>query len=838
MLEQNLYFEIPGRQNSFHSAVLTSFSFDFHYFEHQVLSVLKKKWITNIITLVDQNILEGLLGKLTLDLKHTSQSYILNGVKSTGAFHPKINFFIGENKALLLIGSGNITPGGHGKNHEIFTGFYADEKNKFQLPLIQECWDYLINITNRLAGFSAKRIRNVIPNNTEILNKTSYQKHEFNSLKNRIEAAMLYNDENSIFEQLIHLIPKNRIKKVTIVSPYFDENGEVLNHLSEHFNKANIEVYLTQNCSLPPTKINKNKQISFFNWDNTTRGKIELTNKINYVRKLHSKIFHFESDNNEYCLIGSANATIAGIGSSKTKAINDEFCVLYRLPKGNLLKTLGISGFKEEIDPTKLTRTTVITEETLPKSKIRNDIFIIGCDLEGLNLTIFTKEPIKLKNNKVILYNNQAEIIFSKEIDSRNQNYIIITLDKLCLKNNPRYVNFENDIDEIISNKQVINLVDSLRNSDPSKQNRTITQIINALEVREANEFAILDYINEIHYTAAKEKEQRHRTDYRISRNVNKHHRELTYEEAVEESKNYDIRDHIYRTHNSIRFWDAISKQFNDSLIKNEEEKGDEEESATPETSKERNENTNIKIISNKKETDSIITKLIKLTNNYLNSLNKLRNDREHVIGYIDLCQYLIISYLLNNICFISKYEMNNSMDEATWMQKLKSKYGLLMLDILNDFSKFIIQHKLEKNIEDTDKERFNKYLKDAIYYSMINIYLTDSNTPRSVSNNIEIIALNIFEYIGEPDSSIHKFIDSISKTNEEVFFSAYLCNEMIDNYYQLYFNINENEKYFRMKNSGFCYIYEKDEHEIKYRSVYGNGHITLEQFKKNQKGL
>lgn len=838
MLEQNLYSEIPGRQNSFHSAVLTSFSFDFHYFEHQVLSILKKKWITNIITLVDQNILEGLLGKLTLDLKHTSQSYILNGVKSTGAFHPKINFFIGENKALLLIGSGNITPGGHGKNHEIFTGFYADNKNAFQLPLIQECWDYLINISNSLAGFSAKRIRNVIPNNTEILNKTTYQKHEFYSLKNKIEAAMLYNDENSISDQLIHLIPKNRIKKVTIVSPYFDENGEVLNHLSDHFNKATIEVYLSQNCSLPPTKIKKNKQISFFNWDNTTRGKKELTNKINYVRKLHSKIFHFESDNNEYCLIGSANATIAGIGISKKRAINDEFCVLYRLPKGNLLKTLGISGIKQEIDPTKLIRTTVITEETLPKSKIRNDIFIIGCDLEGVNLTIFTKEPIKLKKSKVILYNNQAEIIFSIEIESRNQNYIIITLDKLCLKNNPRYVNFENDINEIISNKQVINLVDSLRYSDPSKQNRTITQIINALEVRESNEFAILDYINEIHYTAAKEKEQRRRTDYRISRNVNKHQRELTYEEAIEESRNSDIRDHIYRTHNSIRFWDAISKQFNDSLIKNEEEKGDEEESATPEVGKERIGNDNTKKINNKEETDLIITKLIKLTDNYLNSLNKLRSTKDHFIGHIDLCQYLIISHLLNNICLFSKYEMNNSLDESIWIQKLKSKYGLLMLEILNGFSKFIIQHQLEKNIDDTDKERFHKYLKDAIYYSMINLYLTDSITARGLSGNFELIALNILEYLGKPDNSFQKFIDNISKTNEDVFFSAFLCKEMNDYYYQLYSKIYENEKYFRLKNSGYCYIYEKDEHEIKYRSVFGNGYLKLAQLKKIKTGL
>ena len=152
MIEKKLFIEIPGRRNDFHSAVLTSFSFNFHHFEFQVLKTLKKKWVTSVSVLVDQNILNQLLGLVSGDLNYISQSYSLVGIPSKGAFHPKINFLVGDDKLLLFFGSGNISPGGHGKNHELFTGFFADSKDSNQLPLLNEAWEYLTSISQNLKG--------------------------------------------------------------------------------------------------------------------------------------------------------------------------------------------------------------------------------------------------------------------------------------------------------------------------------------------------------------------------------------------------------------------------------------------------------------------------------------------------------------------------------------------------------------------------------------------------------------------------------------------------------------------------------------------------------------
>lgn len=126
MEEKKLFYEIPGGKYNFHSAILTSFSFNFHHFEFQVLKSLRQRWISSVMVLADQRMLDDVLGVASGNLKQLSQLYSVIGMNAKGAFHPKINFLIGDDKLLVIFGSGNITPGGHGKNHELFTGFYVD----------------------------------------------------------------------------------------------------------------------------------------------------------------------------------------------------------------------------------------------------------------------------------------------------------------------------------------------------------------------------------------------------------------------------------------------------------------------------------------------------------------------------------------------------------------------------------------------------------------------------------------------------------------------------------------------------------------------------------------
>jgi hypothetical protein len=388
MEEKKLFQEIPGGKNCFHSAILTSFSFDFHYFEFQVLKSLRQKWISSILVLADQRMLDGVIGVASGNLKQLSQSYSVIGMNTKGAFHPKINFLIGDDKLLIFLGSGNITPGGHGKNHELFTGFYADKEDKKQLPLIIEAWNYIKLISKDLDGYVRNQGINAMPETCSLLNTKSAPKHLYCKIDDSIEVAFLYNEDSTIFEQLISLIPTDEISRITIVCPYYDEDGETLINLQNQFSNSVLDVYLPKDFGLPPVGLSPVNSINFFAWEKTERGEKTISGSEDYKRKLHCKLFHFKSDQHEYCLIGSANATVAGLGSLSERSLNEEFCVLYKTRGKDLLKSFGIKGDKTRVILSNHVRNTNI-EASESKNFHKRTINLKCIDLSGTTLKVY-----------------------------------------------------------------------------------------------------------------------------------------------------------------------------------------------------------------------------------------------------------------------------------------------------------------------------------------------------------------------------------------------------------------------------------------------------------------
>ena len=102
MIEKKLFYEIK-KNADFHSVVMTTFSFDFHHFEAQILKQIKQKGITNVCLFVDDKMLDESIGFATGNLKSLSSSYSVNGIVSKGVFHPKIALFVGEKEILVAI---------------------------------------------------------------------------------------------------------------------------------------------------------------------------------------------------------------------------------------------------------------------------------------------------------------------------------------------------------------------------------------------------------------------------------------------------------------------------------------------------------------------------------------------------------------------------------------------------------------------------------------------------------------------------------------------------------------------------------------------------------------
>ena len=114
--EHSIFLDIPmGKKNGrFHSAVLTTYAIDLIHFDRHLLNTLHRKQICSVNILADY-------GQMAKSMEYVSPSfmervgkeYSISNMLCPGAFHPKINFFVGDDSALVLLGTGNLTVAGH-----------------------------------------------------------------------------------------------------------------------------------------------------------------------------------------------------------------------------------------------------------------------------------------------------------------------------------------------------------------------------------------------------------------------------------------------------------------------------------------------------------------------------------------------------------------------------------------------------------------------------------------------------------------------------------------------------------------------------------------------------
>lgn len=780
--EKHLYDYLPSRRNQYHSAVLTSFSFSFHHFENQVLKSLKKAWITSVNIFVDQRMLDDSLGWSSGNLKHIGRTYSVSGIPSTGAFHPKINFFLGDNKILLLYGSGNITPGGHGQNHEIFAGFYADSNNSEALPLLLESWDYLLFNTTYIDGYAAKRVKEELTLSCSLLSPFLGKKHQFYSIDNNLEAALLYNETTSIWEQLLPHITGNEVKTITIVSPYFDKDGYYLQEIKAQFPKANIEIFLQKEFGLPPVEIPKTN-ISFFDWDMTPRGKEKLKGKISYHRKLHMKIFHFLlKDGTELCVIGSANATKYGIGTSKFKPLNQEFCTLYRSRKIKFLEELEIRGARVQVDVYSLKRQENLSKESSLGS-FKPKIRINSIDLNGSKLVVFLNKPLPKREFFFSAHDINGESCIFLPIPSGTANPIEFTVGEDLLSKEGVYgvITQPNGLPQ--SNKQLVNFIQRLENTSPKESNRILRELISNIESGKFYEFDIIEYVNSLNTsrTAISKITRESSRHSPVSKNEDDDLEKMTYEDAVQAFKNKEEIEKFKNKDPISQLLSALEESFESqqenllmALLDQEEEAVSSKSHKPQKIEKKAKRNIIVK--------ESAATKKLRnievMADNYLKALEN-RLVIETGISIIDLHQFMLVSIVLTNVCCLTEYQINPNPPEKNthgvnqeskkeiittekFARKLTDLYCNKMLQILTKVVLLLMRKNFnEDSFESTDQQKELLKFKHQIFW---NLGLLERKTREEVINDkIVMIGLNTIHMCGTVDETYDNFVLKIS---------------------------------------------------------------------------
>lgn len=487
--EHAVFLDIPnGKKNGrYHSAVLTTYAIDLIHFDQHLLNMLHRKQICSVNIFADYNQVRKEMEYVNPSfVRNIGKEYSLTCVDPLGAYHPKINFFVGDDSVLVVFGTGNLTVTGQGKNHEAFTGLMIDESNDDHRPLIEECWRYITRFTNNCSSFEKNRILREIPDNCRFLDSNyKITPHKLCEVQRGLDAALLYNDEtSSVLKQITEIVPLHKVEKVTVVSPFFDEKGETLLSLSALCPNAKIDVLIQEKCALPPCKMPDNKNISFYNFDETARGKQTFNV---YDRQLHAKIYHFKTSDREYCVIGSANATIAGLGTMQKRGMNDEFGIIYVSRKTDFLNELGLKARKKLSCKIKEMKRSAYEEKDDSTINYR----IMYAQYNGGKLTIECNKAIPDNAYIAVNYGGKVDIL---EISDNEKGYYIAEtkLDDVATC----YV--VNSNEECLSNKVFINRIDKLETTNPSQTSRNLNRVIARIENEGYDGLEVADMLSDI----------------------------------------------------------------------------------------------------------------------------------------------------------------------------------------------------------------------------------------------------------------------------------------------------------------------------------------------------
>jgi len=111
----SLYDEL--KKGGYESALITTYSIDFPFYEDVVLRRMKSAGIDHHIVMADSKMCSQAVA--TRPPVMTGYHYSLAPMSCSAAFHPKLLLLLGKEKGMLAVGSHNLTISGYGNNLEV-----------------------------------------------------------------------------------------------------------------------------------------------------------------------------------------------------------------------------------------------------------------------------------------------------------------------------------------------------------------------------------------------------------------------------------------------------------------------------------------------------------------------------------------------------------------------------------------------------------------------------------------------------------------------------------------------------------------------------------------------
>lgn len=315
----------------FHTTVFTTFGIDFDAYENIALARLRGSGCHNNILLADQRMLTHALSGASAMPQTAGRLYSVAGASATGVFHTKIILQLGRRQGRLIIGSANATASGLAGNLELAGVIECDQEESSAQSLIAASWNYLSRLLNWEHRTFAQHL-SWLEKRTPWLSRAKSAQGAV-TLADGTQADFLVTEGNTgIMDRFIELVSGQEIEQLLILSPYWDSDLSALKELAARIEPTEIFLLIDKDRALfPGTALSGLSGTRILDIGSFADG-----------RFVHAKLIVARAADSDHVLFGSANCTIAALGSQNFAGRNEEACLYRRLPSGAVTANLDL----------------------------------------------------------------------------------------------------------------------------------------------------------------------------------------------------------------------------------------------------------------------------------------------------------------------------------------------------------------------------------------------------------------------------------------------------------------------------------------------------------------
>ena len=285
MKSLNLVECIFSKNYDFESGIICTYGLNLNFFENYIMKLDALYSADNISIFTDSSTYNGFLHE-SYTPRWLNKKYLVNHLKTGGVFHAKLYMFASKKKAVVGIGSANITRDGIASNLELLSVFEVSEKKTLYASLLLDCIDYVRRLATITKSQSAYEQVELFSETCRAFLTTGLEKH----------IHFIHNLDRPIIEDLIENASKHRVSKIQVISPFYDVELAALEALKNAFPKSKVEIYIQQKKSnFPRMMFDKIKpNVSLYVYKNIDRY-------------LHGKAILFHCNDEVLLYFGSAN---------------------------------------------------------------------------------------------------------------------------------------------------------------------------------------------------------------------------------------------------------------------------------------------------------------------------------------------------------------------------------------------------------------------------------------------------------------------------------------------------------------------------------------------------